>query len=80
MGVLHAGSPATPEEDVFQGQEEPAIFMEDTSFMQGVVGLTLMPSSLSRRVPDADLMSLAHLLFGSDKTSNFLMSVSACSV
>lgn len=69
---------ATPEEAVSSGQEEAAVFREDTSFMQGVVGLTLMPSSTTTRVPHADLAALACLVFGSDKLYGFFLSVSVC--
>ncbi|KAL0052243.1 hypothetical protein WJX82_010539 [Trebouxia sp. C0006] len=65
---------ATPEEAVSSGQEEAAVFREDTSFMQGVVGLTLMPSSTTTRVPHADLAALACLVFGSDKLYGFFLS------
>ncbi|DBA87767.1 TPA: hypothetical protein ACH3X1_004768 [Trebouxia sp. C0004] len=65
---------ATPEEAVSTGQEEAAVFREDTSFMQGVVGLTLMPSTSTTRVPDADLAALACLVFGSDKLYGFFLS------
>ena len=69
----HAEGPG--EEEVGRGQEEAAVFMEDTSFMQGAVGLTLMPSSPSTRVQKADLASLARLVFGSDKLYGFFCSV-----
>lgn len=72
--VLYAEGPVE-EAEVLGGQEEAAIFMEDTSFMQGAVGLTLMPSALSTRVPDADLAALARLIFGSDKLFGFFLSV-----
>ena len=52
------------------------MFMEETSFMQGGVGLTLMPSNPSSRTPRADLASLARLIFGSDKLYGFFCSVS----
>ncbi len=77
-GLLAEG--AVPEEVVSRGQEEAAVFMEDTSFMQGVVGLALMPSNTSTRVPDADLAALARLIFGSDKLYGFFMSVSPSNV
>ena len=60
------------------GQEEAAVFMEDTSFMQGVVGLTLMPSTSAHRVPAADLAALARLVLGSDKLYGFFLSVRPC--
>ena len=63
------------EEEVGRSQEEAAVFMEDTSFMQGAVGLTLMPSAPSTRTPNADLASLARLIFGSDKLYGFFCSV-----
>lgn len=62
------------------GQEEAAVFREDTSFMQGVVGLTLMPSTTTTRVPDADLAALACLVFGSDKLYGFFLSVRVCCI
>ncbi|KAA6425875.1 MAG: hypothetical protein FRX49_04250 [Trebouxia sp. A1-2] len=65
---------AAPEEAVSTGQEEAAVFREDTSFMQGVVGLTLMPSTTTTRVPHADLAALACLVFGSDKLYGFFLS------
>ena len=68
---------SVPEEVVSSGQEEAAVFMEDTSFMQGVVGLTLMPSTGAHRVPAADLAALARLVLGSDKLYGFFLSVRA---
>ena len=69
---------SVPEEVVSSGQEEAAVFMEDTSFMQGVVGLTLMPSTGAHRVPAADLAALARLVIGSDKLYGFFLSVRPC--
>ena len=59
--------------------EEAAVFMGDTSFMQGAVGLTLMPSSPTARVPLKDLAALACLLFGTDKSYGLFMSVCSLS-
>ena len=47
--VCHADESA--DEEVCNGQEEVAVFMEESSFMQGVVGLNLMPSDLSSTDP-----------------------------
>ena len=60
------------------GQEEAAIFSGDTSFMQGAVGLTLMPPASGDRVPLKDLAALSCFLFGTDKSYGLFMSVSLC--
>lgn len=57
------------------GQEEVTLFMEDTAFMQGAVGLTLMPSHPSTSLPLSDLAQMARLVLGSDKLFGFFLSV-----
>lgn len=49
--------------------------MEDTAFMQGAVGLTLMPSHPSTSLPLSDLAQMARLVLGSDKLFGFFLSV-----
>lgn len=56
-------------------QEEEAIFLGDTSFMQGAVGLTLMPPNLASRASSKDLAALACFVFGTDKSYGLFMSV-----
>lgn len=57
------------------GQEEVSLFMEDTAFMQGAVGLTLMPSHPSTALPLSDLAQIACLVLGTDKLFGFFLSV-----
>lgn len=49
--------------------------MGDTAFMQGAVGLTLMPSHPSTRIPVSDLAQMARLVLGSDKLFGFFLPV-----
>lgn len=49
--------------------------MEDTAFMQGAVGLTLMPSHPSTTLPLSDLAQIARLVLGTDKLFGFFLSV-----
>ena len=63
------------EEGTSGGQEEVALFMGDTAFMQGAIGLTLMPSHASTRIPASDLAHMARLVLGSDKLFGFFMPV-----
>ena len=71
---LHAECPAQ-EGASSHGQEEAAIFLRDSSFMQGAVGLTLMPPDAASRVSIKDLAALSCFLFGSDKSYGLFMSV-----
>lgn len=63
------------EDGVSAGQEEVTLFMEDTAFMQGAVGLTLMPSHPSTTLPLSDLAQMARLVLGTDKLFGFFLSV-----
>ncbi|KAL3142140.1 hypothetical protein ABBQ32_004757 [Trebouxia sp. C0010 RCD-2024] len=65
------------EEGVSGRQEEAALFMGDTAFMQGAVGLTLMPSTPTSTIPLSDLAGIACLVLGTDKLYGFFLSVYA---
>ena len=64
------------EEVVPAGQEGPALFMGETAFMQGAVGLTLMPSHASHAIHLSDLAQMACLVLGSDKLVGCFLTVS----
>ena len=66
---------AAEEEGVSGGQEEAALFMGETAFMQGAVGLTLMPSTPTSTPPLPNLCRMGSLVLGTDKLFGFFLSV-----
>ena len=49
--------------------------MGETAFMQGAVGLTLMPSTPTSTLALPDLARMASLVLGTDKLFGFFLSV-----
>lgn len=49
--------------------------MGETAFMQGAVGLTLMPCTPTSTIPISDLARIACLVLGTDKLYGFFLSV-----